>query len=112
MGGVDKSDQMKKAYEIDHRYKFKYYIQILDNMLETMVMNSCLVYLELSRKYDRRPITHFNFRAKVVSGLIIIFSTRRHSVSQPSAKRPKLQIPTLIPLHLPIQHTTRKRCQN
>ena len=65
MDGVDKSDQMKKAYEIDHLYKLKYYMQIFDNMLDTMVVNSYLVYLELSRKYNRRPITHFDFRAEV-----------------------------------------------
>ena len=53
MGGVDKSDQIKKAYEIDHRYKFKYYMRLFDNMLDTMVVNSYLVCLELSRKYNR-----------------------------------------------------------
>ena len=43
MGGVDKSDQMKKAYEIDHRYKFKYYMRLFHSMLDTMVVNSYLV---------------------------------------------------------------------
>ena len=94
MGGVDKSDQMKKAYEIDHRYKFKYCMRLFDITLDTMVVNSILVYLELSRKYDRRPMTRLDFVAEVISGLIRIFSTRRRSVSQPSAKRPKVQMPT------------------
>ena len=40
MSVVDKSDQIKKAYKIDHRYKFKYYMQLLDNMLDAMVVNS------------------------------------------------------------------------
>ena len=62
MGGVDKSDQIKKAYEIDHRYKFKYYMRLFDNMLDTMVVNSYLVCLELSRKYNRNPMTHDDFR--------------------------------------------------
>ena len=70
MGGVDKLDQMKKAYKIDHRYKFEYYILLFDNMLDTMVMNRYLDYLELSRKYDRRPMTNLDFRAAVVSCLI------------------------------------------
>ena len=61
-----------------------------------MEVNSYLVYLELSRKYDRRPMTHLDFRAEVVLGLIGIFSTRRHSVSQLSAKRPKVEMPTQI----------------
>ena len=44
MGGADKSDQKKKAYEIDHRYNFKYYMRLFDNMLDTMILNSYLVY--------------------------------------------------------------------
>ena len=111
MGEVDKSDQIKKAYEIDHRYKFKYYTQLFDNMLDTMVVNSYLVCLKLSRKYNRSPMTHDDFREEVVSDLFGIFFTRRHSVSQPSAKRPRVQMPNRVPLHLPIQHITRKRCQ-
>ena len=55
---------------------------------------------------------HLDFKAEIVSGLIGIFSTRRHSVLQTSAKRPKVQMPTRVPLHLPIQDTTRKRYHN
>ena len=76
MGGVDKSHQIKKAYEIDHQYKFKYYMQLFDNMLHTMVLNNYLVYLKLFRKYDRRLMTYLDFRAAIISGLIGTFSTQ------------------------------------
>ena len=40
MGGVNKSNQMKNAYKMDYRYKFKYYMQLFGNMLDTIVVNS------------------------------------------------------------------------
>ena len=47
-------------------------------------------------------MTHLDFKAEFVSGLIGIFSTRRHTVSQPSAKHL-----SRVPLHLSIQYTTK-----
>ena len=65
MGYVDLSDMLKGSYDIDRKSK-KWWMRIFLHLLDVSVVNSFLIYKELSIE----EITLFDFRCKLVYGLI------------------------------------------
>ena len=47
MGGVDLANQMKGTYAIDLRSRYKYYLRLFFDVLDTAVVNSYVIYNEL-----------------------------------------------------------------
>ena len=50
MGGVDRMDQNKVTYQLDHRSKYKYYLRIVNDLLDISINNAEIVYNKISNK--------------------------------------------------------------
>ena len=55
--GVDKSDQMKATYAMDHRIRAKLYLRIFEDHLDTMVVNGYIMYMKIPRTVACRHIS-------------------------------------------------------
>ena len=44
MGGVDKHDRLKVAYEVDRRSKTRFYIRIAFDMMDQLLVNANILY--------------------------------------------------------------------
>ena len=71
MGGVDLSDQLKLCYEIDIRCRYKYYLRVVFDCLDTTVVNGYLNYKSLN---PDNKLSHLEFRQHVVHGLVGTFT--------------------------------------
>lgn len=50
MGGVDSMDQLKSAYQLDRRSKFRFYPRLFLDLLNVACVNTFIVYKKV-RKY-------------------------------------------------------------
>ena len=108
MGGVDLMDQLKSAYQLDPRSKFRFYLCLLFDLFDVTLVNSFIVY----KKLENKDITLKEFKICIALKLIASFVSRKLScLNHPSSKRIKGQRPGLIPpQHLPVSLETRRQC--
>ena len=110
MGGVDLADQLKEAYEIDIRAKYKYYLRLFFDMLDTSVCNSYIVFKDSVE--GKANISSKEFRQSVVRGLLSSYSSRKRLSSETvGTKKRRLDVRP-VAQHLPIYSCDRGRCHN
>ena len=68
MSGVDKLDQMMAYYSFLHK-SVKWWRKVFFWVLEAAVVNSYIIYKELARERDERPVAHIGFRRKLIEDL-------------------------------------------
>ena len=106
MGGVDVMDQLKPAYQLDQRLKFRIYLRLLFDLFDVALVNSFIVY----KKLENKDVTLKEFKICICI-LIPSFASRKLScLNHRPCKRTKSQRPGSIPpSHLPIFLETRQR---
>ena len=68
MLGVDKLDQLMSYYSFLHK-SVKWWRKIFFWLLEVVVINSYIIYKELARLRGERPMSHLEFRRKLILSL-------------------------------------------
>ena len=109
MGGVDISDQRKECYEIDHRSRYKYYLRLFFDQIDTSISNAYIICKQMT---NITQMSSKDIRLRIVHGLIRQFSSRakpRFQASK-SKKRKSSQLSTTDILHLHVLQTKRARC--
>lgn len=108
MGGVDLADQLKGNYAIDIRSRYKYYLRVVFDIFDTTIVNGFIQFVALN---PNTQMTHLDFRAAIVDGLVGSFSSRKNTFpSRLISKRVSLTRPVST-IHLPKVITSRKRCK-
>ena len=108
LGGVDLMDQLKSAYQLYRRSKFRFYLRLFFDLFDVALVNSFIVY----KKLENKDLTLKEFKICIAMKLMASFvswklSCPKHCLS----KRTKAQRLSLIPpWHLPIFLETRRRC--
>lgn len=69
MGAVDRSDQFIASYQFMRKTK-KWYRKMFFWNLEVAVVNSYLLYKEVREQYQKKPMTHIEFRQSLVKDLV------------------------------------------
>ena len=100
MGGVDLKDQLKSAYQLDRRSKFRFYLRLFFDLFDVALANSFTVYKKLENKY----LTLKEFKKCIALKLIASFVSRKlFCPNHRPSKRTKAQKPgPILPSHLPI----------
>ena len=106
MGGVDLADQLKSYYAIDIRCRYKYYLRVVFDSLDTTVVNGYLNYKSLN---PETKVTHLEFRQQVVQGLVGTYTSRKNAFPLGAIKRKAC--PAVDHEHLPQIMPDRKRCK-
>ena len=108
MGGVGLSDQKNSYYDIDFRSRYKYYLRIFFDQINTAITNSFIIkgLLEPNNKSNSK-----DFRLSIVKGLIGDFSSRKRE-PQTSSKRKHSFVGTSVLKHLPEIAMKRSRCSH
>ena len=108
MGGVDLMDQLKSAYQLDQRSKFRFYLRLFFYLFNVALIKSFIVY----KKLENKDLTLKEFKICIVLKLIASFVSRKLScLNHRPSNRTKAQRPSLIPpSHLPIFLEARRRC--
>ena len=77
MGGVDLCNQMKVAYEVDRRSKFRFYLRVFFDFLDIAAVNSKIVY----NKIESAPsLSSLESRYSIAQTMIWKFSSRKGAV--------------------------------
>ena len=77
MGGVDLCNQMKVAYEVDRRSKFRFYLRVFFDFLDIAAVNSKIVY----NKIESAPsLSSLESRYSIAQTMIWKFSSRKGPV--------------------------------
>ena len=66
MNGVDIHDQLKTAYEIDRKSKFRYYLRIFFDLMDSCVVNAHVIY----KKKINSKVNLFKFKVMLAESLI------------------------------------------
>ena len=108
MGGVDLMDQMKSAYQIDRRSKFRFYLRLFFDLFDVAIVNSFIVH----KKLENKDLTLKEVTICIALKLIVFFvSWKLSCLHHRPSNRTKAQRPSLIlPSHLPVLLETRRRC--
>lgn len=69
MGGVDRSDHFIASYQFMRRTR-KWYRKVFFWLLEVSVVNSYLLYVTLLNSQHKKPLTHKQFRQRLVLPLV------------------------------------------
>ena len=107
MGGVDLMDQLKSAYQLDQKSKFRFYLRLLFDLFDVALVNSFIVY----KKLENRHLTLKEFKICIPLKLIASFVSGKLSCpNHRPLKRTKTERPGLIPpSHLPVFLETRRQ---
>ena len=107
MGGADLMDQLKSAYQLDQKSKFRFYLRLLFDLFDVALVNSFIVY----KKLENRHLTLKEFKICIPLKLIVFFVSRKLSCpNHRPLKRTKTQRPGPIPpSHLPVFLETRRQ---
>lgn len=111
MGGVDLADQLKGSYAIDIRSRYKYYLRLIFDLVDTIVVNSYIIYNELHHS-DGKSLGHLEFRQQVVHGLLGNFCSRRRSHPTGRIRKRPWQPEIVNAMHMPVFNKQRKRCKH
>ena len=108
MGWVDSMDQMKSAYQLDRRLKFRFYLRLFFDLFDVAIVNSFIVY----KKFENKDLTIKEFTICIALKLIVSFvSWKLSCLHHRPSNSTKAQRPSLIlPSYLPILSETRRRC--
>ena len=68
MLGVDKLDQLMSYYSFLHK-SVKWWRKIFFWLLEVVVINAYIIHKELARLHGERPMSHWEFRRKLILSL-------------------------------------------
>ena len=106
MSGVDLVDQLKSAYQLDRKLKFRFYLRLFFDLFDVGLVNSFIVYKKLKNK----DLTLKEFKICIALKLIASFVSRKLSCpNHRPSKHTKAQRPGPIPSsHLPIFLETRR----
>lgn len=69
MGAVDRSDHFVSSYQFMRKTK-KWYRKMFFWLLEVSIINSYLLYKDTQTKYNKKPMTHKQFRCSLVVDLV------------------------------------------
>ena len=83
MGGVDMMDQLKSAYQLDRRSKFRFYLRLFFDLFDVALVNSFIVY----KKLENKDLTLKEFKRCIALKLMAFFVSQK--VSCPSAAKLK-----------------------
>ena len=61
MNGVDIHDQLKTSYEIDRNSRFRYYLRIFLDLIDSVVVNAHLIY----KKRVNAKMSLLNFKSLI-----------------------------------------------
>ena len=78
MGGVDLMDQKKVTYQFDHRSKYKYYLRVVNDMIDIAVVNAEIIYNKVCDPSDK--LDSKNYRSAIAQALIGCYSSRKREV--------------------------------
>ena len=93
MGGVDLIDQLKSAYQLDWRSKFRFYLRLLFDLFDVALVNSFIVY----RNLENKDLTLKEFKICIALKLIASFVSRKLSCpNHRPSKRSKIRRDTSI----------------
>ena len=108
MARVDLMEQLKSAYQLDRRSKFRFYLCLLFDQFNVALVNSFIVY----KKLENKNLTLKEFKICIALKLISSFVSRK--LSWPNhrlSKRIKVQRPcSMPPSHFPTFLERRRRC--
>ena len=104
MNGVDIHDQLKTAYEIDRKSKFRYYLRIFFDLMDSCVVNAHVIY----KMKINSEVNLFKFKVMLAESLINGFTSRKRKFA---ADEPQLaaELPLSIKQPDHIIHFTEKR---
>ena len=83
MSGVDLMDQLKSAYQLDQRSKFRFYLRLFCNLFDVALVNSFIVY----KKLENKDLTLKEFKRCIA--LKLIFSVASGKLSCPNHRPSK-----------------------
>ena len=83
MSGVDFMDQLKSAYQLDERSKFRFYLRLFCNLFDVALVNSFIVY----KKFENKDLTLIEF--KICIALKLIFHVVSGKLSCPKHRPSK-----------------------
>ena len=112
MGGVDRHNRLKVAYEVDRRSKTRFYLQILFDMFDQLLVNANILYNSLH--FQKMPSCEF--RLNVIKALCVECKCRKRLTKVFDAPNKKVRVnsPHLEQLtsHLPLvlENSNRRRC--
>ena len=94
MGGVDLCNQMKVAYEVDRRSKFRFYLRVFFDFLDIAAVNSKIVY----NKIESAPsLSSLESRYSIAQTMIWKFSSRKGAVPLSRPGGPSFDIVDNLP---------------
>ena len=104
MNGEDIHDQLKTAYEIDRKSKFRYYLRIFFDLMDSCVVNAHVIY----KMKINSEVNLFKFKVMLAESLINGFTSRKRKFA---ADEPQLaaELPLSIKQPDHIIHFTEKR---
>ena len=82
MGGVDKYDQQKAAYQFKHKNR-KWYMVLFYGAIDTALHNSKILYRKDREAAGQKPISSQQYREKLVEELL----ARQEQTVQPRPGR-------------------------
>ena len=93
-------DQLKSAYQLGRRLKFRFYLRLFFDLFDVALVNSFIVH----KKLENKDLTLKEFNMYKALKLIAFFVCRKIScLNHRPSKRTRAQRPDPIPLsHLPI----------
>ena len=95
MGGVALMDQLKSAYQLARRSKFRFYLRLFFDLLDVALVNSFIVY----NKLENKDLTLKEHKICIVLKLMASFVSRKISCpNHRPSKCTKAQTPGSIPL--------------
>ena len=73
MNGVDLHDQLKTCYEVDRKAKFRYYLRIFFDLMDSVVVNAHIIY----KKEVNARMNLLDFKVSLSEALVNGFSSRK-----------------------------------
>ena len=112
MGGVYRHGRLKVAYEVDRRSKTRFYLQIVFDMFDQLLVNSNILYNSLHVQKMPSP----EFRLNVIKALCEESKCRKRLTKVFDAPNKKMRVNSLhleqVTSHLPLvlENSNRGRC--
>ena len=115
MGGVDKYDRLKVAYEVDRRSKTRFYLRIIFDMMDQLLVNANILYNSLDKV---QKMSSREFRLHVVRALCEESKCRKRSTKVCDTQAHKkawlsshhLEQTTVSHLPAVLSNSNRRRC--
>ena len=108
MNGVNLHDQLKTCYEVDRKAKFRYYLRIFFDLMDSVVVNAHIIY----KKEVNARMNLLDFKVSLSEALVNGFSSRKRKFT---ADTPQLALELPLSMKEPdhiVQFTEkRSRCQ-